>query len=141
MLDYCGGCKYHSFPYKAESPVRVDGKTQVLEFVCKDDIWEVIDAIKKESEDLKSKGYNIDITKNIASQIAFFACPEMLKDPKYIEMINKYIYCKETNVPPYPGSYGEQPFRWVKRFFAIKSALNKKEQIEMKKQRAKAKAK
>lgn len=37
--------------------------------------------------------------------------------------IEKYIFCSETNTPVYPGSYGEQPFTWVKKYFIIKNAV------------------
>jgi len=37
------------------------------------------------------------------------------------------VYCKDNNVPPYKGSYGEQPALWVETYFLIKSALAKKE--------------
>ena len=42
--------------------------------------------------------------------------------------IEKYIYCKEFGISPYPGSYSEQPKIWVEKMFHIKKALAKKEQ-------------
>tara|TARA_R100001082_G_scaffold54207_1_gene29626 strand:- start:2783 stop:2911 length:129 start_codon:yes stop_codon:yes gene_type:complete len=34
-------------------------------------------------------------------------------------------------VPPYKGSYDEQPAKWVRRSFAIKSAIAKKEKKDI----------
>jgi len=51
--------------------------------------------------------------------------------------ISKYFYCKEFNISPYPGSYGQQPKKWVDRYYIIKSALTKKEELMAKKERAK----
>ena len=51
------------------------------------------------------------------------------------------MYCVNSGTPPYPGTYGQQPFKWVNRFIAIKNALAKKEQMMISKERKKAKAK
>ena len=37
------------------------------------------------------------------------------------------MYCNENNVPPYSGSYGEQPALWTDTYFIIKKAFAKKE--------------
>ena len=34
-------------------------------------------------------------------------------------------------MPPYEGSYDEQPAKWVRRSFAIKSAIAKKEKKDI----------
>ena len=34
--------------------------------------------------------------------------------------IQRYIYCQDFNTQPYPGSYGEQPFKWIEKSFIIK---------------------
>ena len=49
--------------------------------------------------------------------------------------IEKYIYCKEFGISPYPGSYNEQPKIWVEKMFYIKKALAKKEQSMINKQK------
>ena len=33
------------------------------------------------------------------------------------------MYCVKFKVPPYPGSYSEQPLRWVKKSLIIKSVI------------------
>lgn len=55
-------------------------------------------------------------------------------DREMQKCIEKYIYCKEFGVPAYPGSYADQPKRWVDMSFAIKKALAKKEQSIIDKQ-------
>ena len=42
--------------------------------------------------------------------------------------IEKYLYCKEFGISPHPGSFGDQPKRWIDKMFMIKKALAKKEQ-------------
>tara|TARA_R100000234_G_scaffold117354_1_gene95674 strand:+ start:603 stop:755 length:153 start_codon:yes stop_codon:yes gene_type:complete len=34
-----------------------------------------------------------------------------------------YVYCNETNTPPYPGSYNETPSIWIDKYYIIKQAL------------------
>ena len=50
------------------------------------------------------------------------------------ENVSKYIYCKEFGISPYPGSFGEQPKKWVDRAFLIKKALAKREESMINKQ-------
>tara|TARA_Y100000004_G_scaffold112757_1_gene126614 strand:+ start:12381 stop:12572 length:192 start_codon:yes stop_codon:yes gene_type:complete len=45
--------------------------------------------------------------------------------------VERYIYCEKFGLPPYKGSYGDQPYRWVNRAFAIKIALAKREKREI----------
>ena len=45
--------------------------------------------------------------------------------------IERYIYCEQFNVPPYPGAYGDQPAKWVRRAFVIKGALAKKQKDQI----------
>ena len=45
--------------------------------------------------------------------------------------IERYIYCEQFNVQPYPGSYGEQPAKWVRRAFIIKNTLAKKQKDQI----------
>ena len=45
--------------------------------------------------------------------------------------IERYIYCEQFNVPPYPGAYGDQPAKWVRRAFIIKGALAKKQKDQI----------
>lgn len=45
----------------------------------------------------------------------------------------------ENNVSPYPGTYGEQPASWVKKYFAIKNTFAKKESMEIEKRKKETK--
>lgn len=47
--------------------------------------------------------------------------------------ISKYFYCKEFGISPYPGSYGEQPSRWIQKTSIINRATNIREDREIKK--------
>ena len=86
-------------------------------------------------------GSNFDADKSIITQLPFFACPNHFYDKNLSRDIERYMYCINSGTPPYPGTYGQQPFKWVNRFIAIKNALAKKEQMMISKERKKAKAK
>ena len=45
--------------------------------------------------------------------------------------IERYIYSEQFSISPYPGSYGEQPAKWVDRVFIIKNALAKKQKDQI----------
>ena len=57
----------------------------------------------------------------------FFDCNNIFFIIDIQKDIQRYIYCEKFGIPPYKGSYGEQPAKWVVRAFAIKAALAKKE--------------
>ena len=110
----------------------IDGKREIRTFNCKDDIWDVIDLIIEETKEVnEEQGKDFDIAESVISQISFFACPNVLLDNKIYKDIQRYLYCEKFGIPPYKGTYGEQPFKWVNRSFAIKSAIAKKENREI----------
>jgi len=128
MSNSCGGCQYCEFPYKATLPIRIDDNYPEKVFESKEDIWEVIDLLLKETKTLnKQKGSEFDPIANVISQIPFFGCYNHIREPKHLKLINKYIYCTETGTPAHTGGYGDQPATWVEYFFIIKNALAKKE--------------
>ena len=45
--------------------------------------------------------------------------------------IERYIYSEQFSISPYPGSYGDQPAKWVDRAFIIKGALAKKQKDQI----------
>tara|TARA_R100000808_G_C2130781_1_gene140035 strand:+ start:912 stop:1133 length:222 start_codon:yes stop_codon:yes gene_type:complete len=59
--------------------------------------------------------------------LPFFSCINIVYDRFAQKNIEKYIYCKEFGVSPYPGSFGEQPKKMVDIMFLIKNAFAKKE--------------
>ena len=130
--DSCGGCQYHTFPYEAEIPVLIDGKREKRTFNCKDDVWDVVDLIIEETKQFnEEQGKEFDISTSVISQLPFFGCPNIFFDKDIYRDIQRYIYCEKFGIKPYEGSYGEQPFRWVNRAFAIKTAIAKKEKREI----------
>ena len=56
-----------------------------------------------------------------------FACSKAIYDTKWQEDIERYMYCNEYAVSPYPGSFEDQPAEWIEKTFIIKSAIAKKE--------------
>jgi len=128
----CEGCQYHSFPYSAEIPVLINGKREKRTFRCKEDVLAVVDLIVDETKQFNEReGKSFDITQSVIAQMPFFACNNVFFDNEIQKDIQRYIYCEKFGTPPYKGSYGEQPARWVARAFGIKAALAKKEKKEI----------
>lgn len=127
MGQACGGCSYHQFPYKAQPPILIDGKRDFITFTCKEDVWNVIDLLIEEVHENNKKGKEFDVSQSINAQLPFFTCRNHLSDIDIQKDINRYIYCSEFNIPPYKGSYGEQPSLWSQKAFVIKNAIAKKE--------------
>ena len=123
-MEPCGGCNFHSFPYKAELPVKVDGEYPTKTFTCKEDVLDVIQLIIEETKEMNlNRNKNFDINKSVKSQLPFFACSNLLYDKEYQRDIQRYIYCETFGIQPYNGAYGDQPSRWTQKSFIIKKAL------------------
>ena len=131
----CGGCEFHNFPYTSQIPVLIDGKKEVRTFNNVDDVWDVIDLLIKEVKDFNGEGTEFDIGKSVNAQLPFFTCVNNMFDSNIQRDIQRYIYCTELGVSPYKGEYGQQPFKWIDRFFFIKSAFAKKEAMQIDKQK------
>tara|TARA_Y100001937_G_scaffold118814_1_gene173666 strand:+ start:1261 stop:1635 length:375 start_codon:yes stop_codon:yes gene_type:complete len=113
-------------------PIIIDGKQETRLFESKKDVWDVIDLLIEEAKEFNEKqGKDFDLCQSILSQLPFFACPNVLMDKNIHKDIERYIYCEKFGLPPYKGSYGDQPYRWVNRSFAIKVALAKREKREI----------
>ena len=134
MDSWCKGCSFHEFPYKAEIPVKIDGKYKRRTFTCEEDVHDIIKLLIKETEDFNNEGRSFDVALSVSKQLPFFSCMNILYNQEAQKDIEKYIYCKEFGISPYPGSFGEQPKRWVDRAFSIKNALAKREQSMINKQ-------
>ena len=92
----------------------------------------VVDLIIAETKEFnESQGKEFDVARSVSAQMPFFACNNIFFDKSIQKDIQRYIYCEKFGIPPYKGSYGEQPAKWVLRAFAIKSALAKKEKREL----------
>tara|TARA_R100000458_G_C8229367_1_gene211516 strand:- start:18 stop:482 length:465 start_codon:yes stop_codon:yes gene_type:complete len=134
LNDGCGGCIHESYPYKAQLPVKIDGKRETWEFKSDDDVFKVVDLIIEETKKLnRTSGKNFDISESVISQIPFFACKNVLFDKDIQKDIQRYLYCEKFNVPPYEGGYNTQPYLWVERAFLIRKYLAKLESREIKK--------
>ena len=103
----------------------VDGVLEMRTFTCKDDVWNVIDLIIEETEEMNKMGKSFDIVQSVDSQIPFFACRNVIFHPIFSKDKERYIYCENFKIPAYPGTYGEQPSRWVQKTYIIKKAINK----------------
>ena len=126
MIEPCGGCKFHKFPYEAQIPVKVDGQYKTRIFTCEKDVWEVVDLIIEETKEMNEKtGKSFSPSSSVKSQLPFFACNNIIFDKEFQQDIERYIYCDNFKTPAYSGSYDEQPALWVQKSFIIKKALNK----------------
>lgn len=136
-MDSCGGCQYHEFPYKSIPPILIDGRRKEIKFTCKEDVYKVIDVLIKEVNENNEKGNEFDLAKSINAQLPFFTCRNHIYDKDIQKDIKRYVYCKEFGISPYPGTYGDQPYEWVDRFYSIKNAFAKRESTQIEKARNK----
>ena len=133
MMDSCGGCQYHEYPYKAQAPIKGVG---FKEFKSDEDVWGVIDLLIDEVKSNNKKlGKQFDVASSVKAQIPFFACSNSVYDSSMQRDIQRYVYCKELSVSPYEGNYNQHPAQWVDRFFIIKNCLAKIEEQAIKKAR------
>ena len=99
----------------------------MVTFYSTDDVWEIVDMLILEVKENNLKGKEFDVSQSINAKLPFFTCMNHLRDPNIEQDISRYMYCKEFNVPPFKGSYGDQPYLWSYKAFLIKNALAKKE--------------
>ena len=120
----CGGynCNWHEFPYKIDSIISGD-KRKKIEFNNIDDVWDYITLLQIESRERQKKGSSFTELNNIYEQLPFFSCVNKIIDEKAQKDISRYIYTKDTNTPPYPGSYGDIPHIWEQKYYIIKQAM------------------
>jgi hypothetical protein len=116
----------------------VDGEYKTIEFNSLEDVWGIIDLLKQEVIEANQEGNSFDMEKTVIKQIPFFTCPSHFYTKSINRDIERYSYCKDNNVAPYPGTYGEQPYKWTQRYFAIKNAFAKRESLEIDKAKTKA---
>ena len=103
----------------------INGVREVRKFEKTEDVWKVIDLIIKESKELNEEGMELDMGKSVSSQLPFFCCPNLIQSRECQKDIERYVYCEQFGIPPYPGSYGEQPAKWVDKAFLIKNTFAK----------------
>ena len=109
-------------------PIYINGKRPVVKFECDDDVWGIVDLIITETMTLNKEGRKqFDVIQSIKSQLPFFACKRAIYSKDCQIDIERYYYCKEFGIAPYPGTYEDQPASWIQKAFIIKSAINKRE--------------
>ena len=135
MDNWCEGCDFHEFPYKAEVPILIDGKRERKIFRCEEDVHDVIKLLIEETREINSKGKSFDVGLSVSKQLPFFSCMNILYDKDAQKYVEKYVYCKDFNIAPYGGDFGDQPKKWVDRAFIIKKVLAKREESMINKQK------
>ena len=124
MDKSCEGCRFHTFPYKAQTTIKnIEGKFEQIKFKSKEDVWKAVLGLKKEAEN-NPRSTSRTIAKDVWYQIPFFACKNLFIDSDMQKDISKYLYCNDTKTPPYSGSHGEIPKIWLEKHFIIKQALS-----------------
>lgn len=136
MLDECEGCNYHQFPYKAHPPI--SGCKEKV-FNDEDDVLEIFDELVKEVKLRNEEGHNFDIASSVSKQLPFFCCPNVFISKEMRRDLQRYLYCKDANISAYPGDYSKQPALWVDKHFIFKSAISKKQDMEIEKRKREAK--
>jgi len=117
---------YHTYPYKAQIPILIDGKYETRTFTSKGDVEAVIELLIDEVKQTNKQGGNFNIAESIVKQLPFFACTNVLLDKQSQKDISMYVYSESFGISPYKGSYGEQPSKWVEKSFLIKSVIERK---------------
>ena len=123
---------YHTYPYKAQIPVLIEGKYETRTFTSKNDVWGVIDLIIAETKEENEKGSSFNIASSVMAQLPFFACSNVIMDQKAQKDISRFMYVRNFNVPAYNGSYGEQPKKWVEKSFLLNNLLERQKAKAMK---------
>ena len=104
----------------------VDGQYEARIFSCEQDVWDVVDLIIWETKEMnKQSGKSFSPSASVKSQLPFFACNNIVFDKEFQKDIERYVYCDNFSIAPYPGAYGEQPSRWTQKSYIIKKAINK----------------
>ena len=120
----CGGknCNWHEFPYEINSIVS-DDRRKIVKFNNINDVWDYTKLLRRESEKHQKKGSSFSTLNNIWEQLPFFVCTNKIIDEKAQKDISRYIYTKDTNTPPYSGSYGDTPQIWEQKYYIMKQAM------------------
>ena len=130
--ERCGGCRFHEYPYKAQIPVVIDGKYEERHFTSDSEVWQIIDLIIKETEQSNDEGSSFNIAESVMAQLPFFACKNIMLDRESQQDIARFMYSKQFNIPPYSGSYGEQPKKWVEKSFLLNNLIERQKAKAMK---------
>lgn len=122
---------YHTYPYKAQIPILIDGKYQTRMFTSNDDVEAIMELLVDEVKENNAKGSSFNIAESVVKQLPFFACPNVLLNSQAQKDISRYVYSQQFGISPYKGTYGEQPQKWVEKSFLIKSIIERKKSEAM----------
>lgn len=122
---------YHTYPYKAQIPILIDGKYETRMFTSNDDVKAIMELLVDEVKENNAKGSSFNIAESVVKQLPFFACPNVLLNLQAQKDISRYVYSQQFGISPYKGTYGEQPHKWVEKSFLIKSIIERKKSEAM----------
>lgn len=122
---------YHTYPYKAQIPILIDGKYQTRMFTSNEDVEAIMELLVDEVKENNAKGSSFNIAESVVKQLPFFACPNVLLNSQAQKDISRYVYSQQFGISPYKGTYGEQPHKWVEKSFLIKSIIERKKSEAM----------
>ena len=116
---------YHEYPYKAQIPIRIEGKYEQRTFTSDEEVWSVIRLLIDEVKDNIKEGRDLHIAESVMAQLPFFSCSNMLIDAQAQKDISRFMYSRQFKISPYKGSYGEQPKKWVEKSFLLNHLLER----------------
>ena len=117
---------YHTYPYKAQIPILIDGKYQTRMFTSNKDVKAIMELLVDEVKENNAKCSSFNIAESVVKQLPFFACPNVLLNSQAQKDISRYVYSQQFGISPYKGTYGEQPYKWVEKSFLIKKLIERK---------------
>ena len=117
---------YHTYPYKAQIPILIDGKYETRMFTSSKDVEAIMELLVDEVKENNAKGSSFNIAESVVKQLPFFACPNVLLNSQAQKDISRYVYSQQFGISPYKGTYGEQPYKWVEKSFLIKKVIERK---------------
>ena len=117
---------YHTYPYKAQIPILIDGKYQTRMFTSNKDVKAIMELLVDEVKENNAKGSSFNIAESVVKQLPFFACPNVLLNSQAQKDISRYVYSQQFGISPYKGTYGEQPYKWVEKSVLIKKVIERK---------------
>ena len=101
-------------------------------FTSDSEVWQIIDLVVKEVEQSNDEGSSFNIAESVMVQLPFFACKNIMLDRESQQDIARFMYSKQFNIPPYSGSYGEQPKKWVEKSFMLNNLIERQKAKAMK---------
>jgi len=90
-----------------------------------DDVWYVIDLLKQELDEHNATNKKqFTLHQTIKSHLPFFGCSNHFISREFQKDIQRYTYCKKMGVPPFEGSFGKHPKKWIDKCNVIEKMLN-----------------